>query len=106
MLINSVEQKFELLIIPNIFSINGGGEWYDVVLCDDYEEAIREMKEDIATATNEEYQKTIHYDIWEYDDEDNVINEWVFDCNGKEIDNFEEWLNGLTEEELKYFDEE
>ena len=101
-----MEQRFELLVVPNIYSVDDEGtyDFYDVVPCDDYEEAIREMKKDIET-TNEEYQKTIHYNIWEYDVEDNVINEWVFDCNGNEIKDFQEWLSNLTEEELKYFEE-
>lgn len=103
-----MESKFELLIVPNIFSIDDKGtyDFYDVISCDDYEEAICEMKKDIATTTNEEYQKTIHYDIWEYDDEDNIINTWEFDCQGNEIADFDEWLNNLTEEELKYFEED
>lgn len=98
-----MEQRFELLIVPNIFSIDGSGEWYDVISCNTYEEAIQEMHKDIANTTNTELQKTIHYDIWEYDNEDNVINEWTFDCDGNSIEDFEEWLSGLSEEEQKYF---
>ena len=103
-----MEKRFELLIVPNIYSVDDKGiyDFYDVVPCNDYEEAIQIMKRDIKNTTNEELQKTIHYDVWEYDEEDNVINEWAFDCNGKKIDNFEEWIRNLTENELKYFDEE
>lgn len=102
-----MEKRFELLVVPNIYSVDDkkSYDWYDVILCDTYEEAIQEMKKDVENVLNKELQKTIHYNIWEYDVEDNVINEWVFDCNGNEIKDFQEWLSNLTEEELKYFEE-
>lgn len=102
-----MESRFELLIVSNIFSVDDSGnyDWDDAIGCNDYEEAIKEMKRDIANTTNTKLQRTIHYDIWEYDEEDNIINEWVFDYNGNEIVDFKEWLKSLTEDELKYYEE-
>ena len=44
-----MEKRFELMVVPNIFSIDDKGhyDFYDAIPCDDYEEAIREMKKDI-----------------------------------------------------------
>jgi hypothetical protein len=95
--------KFEMLVIPNIWSATDGekGETTVIVGAETFDEAIKIMKEDIEDVKDSPIANAYHYDIWEYDDEDNIINCWVFDWKGKEIENFEEWLKTLSEEELR-----
>ena len=97
--------KFEVVITPNIFSFTHGEKSgiLDILCAETYEEALKEMHKDIESVKDSPIANAYHYDIWEYDEEtrENIVNEWVFDWTGKEIENFEEWLKTLSKEELK-----
>ena len=99
------ESKFEIIVTPNIFSFTHGekGEITTILCAESYNEALKEMYKDIKSVSDSPIANAYHYNIVEYDEEtrNNVINEWVFDWNGKEVENLEEWLKTLSESELK-----
>lgn len=99
------QSKFEVIVVPNIFSASYGlkGEFAEIIPTETYDEAISEMKRDIECSKNSPIANCYHYDILEYDDEnrDDIINELVFDYQGREIKDFEEWVENLSEKELK-----
>lgn len=69
---------YEMWIVPNSFTENGQGNIDVIHEFDSYEEAYEDVLNEVKDDKNPDY----HYTIVEYDENDNVTNEWQFDHNG------------------------
>lgn len=76
------EDRFEWLEVPNDFGTNDEAEIEIVCSFATYEEAYEDMMLHIKADEHLSTASDYHYDIWEYDDDDIVINEWQFDYHG------------------------
>lgn len=94
--------RFEVIVTPNIFSVDETQGIVDTIIpAETYDKAIKEMQDDIERVKDSPIANLYHYNVWEYDDEDDIIGVWVFDWKGNPIEDMDKWLENLPEEELQ-----